>query len=106
MRRLGLLTATLSLALGTAALAAAALLLPAAAPAYPPITCGRTTVKSTAYVVRTHGPTCTKAIGWARTFMLKKRSPTGYRCKAYGADAPAVCIRKGHRNTYLNATKA
>ncbi|MFL5846607.1 MAG: hypothetical protein ACJ762_18135 [Solirubrobacteraceae bacterium] len=78
----------------------------APAPAYPPITCGKTSVRGTAYVVRTHGPNCTKAIGWTRTFMLKGRSPAGWRCKAYGADAPAVCIRNHHKNTYFNATKA
>lgn len=80
--------------------------LPAAAPAYPPITCGRTTVHGTALVVRTHGPKCSKAIAWTRTFVLKHHSPTGFTCRAYGESAPAVCIRKGKKNTYFNATKA
>ena len=79
--------------------------LPAAAPAYPPITCGRTTVKGQSYIVRTHGPSCSKAISWARTFITRHRAPTGYTCKAYGAAVPAQCVRKGHKNTYFGATK-
>jgi hypothetical protein len=83
----------------------AAVALPAAAPAYPPITCGRTTVSGKAYVVRTHGPSCAKAIPWVRRFILHHRSPTGFRCRAYGASVPAQCVRKGHKNTYFFATK-
>jgi hypothetical protein len=85
---------------------AAAVALPAAAPAYPPITCGRTTVSGVAYIVRTHGPKCAKAVPWSRAFMIKHRSPDGFRCRAYGESAPVVCIRKGQKNTYFNATRA
>jgi hypothetical protein len=85
---------------------AAAAAVPAAAPAYPPITCGRISVSGVHYVVRTHGPKCAKAIGWSRTFIVKHRSPDGFRCRDYGDSAPAVCVRIGKKNTYFNATKA
>lgn len=91
--------------LPAAALLAVGLGLPAAAPAYPPITCGRTTVAHHAYVVRSHGPACDKAIRWVRTFVVHHRSPKGYRCRAYGAAVPAQCLRKGHRTIYFLATK-
>jgi hypothetical protein len=87
------------------ALLALVLGLPAAAPAYPPITCGRTTVAGHAYVVRTHGPNCSKAIPWARAFIARHRSPRGFRCRAYGASVPAQCVRTGRKNTYFFATK-
>jgi hypothetical protein len=85
---------------------AAAVAVPAAAPAYPPITCGRTTVAGVAYVVRSHGPKCARAISWSRGFMIRHRSPDGFRCRAYGESAPVVCVRKGKKNTYFNATRA
>ena len=85
----------------------AALLAPvAAAPAYPPVTCGRVTVGGAAFVVRSHGPSCAKALSWARGYIAKRRTPAGYHCRAYGADVPAVCVRTGHKNTYFNATRA
>ena len=82
-----------------------AVLLPAAAPAYPPVTCGRITVKGTSYVVRSHGPACGKAISWSRTFITRHRAPTGFRCRSYGASVPVSCVRKGKKNTYFSATK-
>jgi hypothetical protein len=85
---------------------AASLAAPAAAPAYPPITCGRTTVAGTAYIVRTHGPKCAKAIAWSRTYIRRQRAPAGFRCRAYGTDVPAHCIRTGRKNSYFFATKA
>lgn len=84
---------------------AAAVLLPAAAPAYPPITCGRTTVRGHTYVVRTHGPTCSFAIKWSRSYIARHRGPAGFSCRAYGASVPADCIRKGKKNAYFLATK-
>ena len=57
------------------------------------------------YVVRTHGPKCGKAITWARGFIARHRTPSGYTCRAYGAAVPAQCVRKGHKNTYFSATK-
>ena len=80
-------------------------LLPAVAPAYPPITCGRTTVNHKTYIVRSHGPSCSNAIKWARTFIKSHRSPKGFTCRAYGAAVPAQCVRKGRKNTYFSATK-
>ena len=77
--------------------------LPAAAPAYPPITCGRTTVKGHTYVVRTHGPTCGFAIKWVRNFIAHHRAPKGYKCRAYGPAAPASCIHS--KQKYFSATK-
>jgi len=84
---------------------AVAVLLPAAAPAYPPITCGRTTVGGHAYVVRTHGPKCGFAIKWSRSYIAHHRAPTGFTCRAYGSGVPADCIRKGRKNMYFLATK-
>jgi hypothetical protein len=84
----------------------AGLAAPAAAPAYPPITCGRTTVAGAAYIVRTHGPTCGKAIAWSRAFMLHRRAPKGFKCRAYGSDVPVHCTRTGRKNTYFFATRA
>jgi len=82
-----------------------AVLLPAAAPAYPPTTCGRTSVSGHAYIVRTHGPTCAFATKWVRQFMLHRKAPAHFSCKAYGAAVPAHCIRTGRKNTWFNATK-
>ena len=84
----------------TLAVAAA---LPAAAPAYPPITCGRISVKGHSYVVRTHGPNCGFAIKWARNFIAHHRAPKGYKCRGYGAAAPANCIHS--KQKYFSATK-
>jgi hypothetical protein len=95
----------MSRALGLAVLLAA-LALAAPAPAYPPITCGRTTVAGHAYIVRTHGPKCGFAVKWARAFMARRQSPAGYRCKAYGPDVPAQCLRSGRKSTYFFATRA
>jgi hypothetical protein len=83
----------------------AAIALPAAAPAYPPTTCGRTTVNGKPYVVRTHGPTCSFATKWVRQFMLHHTSPAHFTCKAYGAAVPAHCVRNGKKGRWFNATK-
>lgn len=93
-------------ALVVGVLLAAALALPAAVPAYPPITCGRTTIHGTVYVVRTHGPKCGFATKWVRTFAIHQRSPKGFRCRAYGAAVPANCINRKHRTSYFQATEA
>ena len=79
------------------AAAACALALPAAATGYPPITCGRITVGATTYVVRSHGPTCGFAERGVRTFLRNRRSPDGYRCRAYGTATPAYCKNTHHR---------
>jgi hypothetical protein len=77
-----------------AALAAAVLtgLLSAPASAYPAITCGRITVKSTRYVVKSHGPSCTTAIRGVKGYMTNHASPRFYKCRSYGGDIPAYCI--------------
>jgi hypothetical protein len=86
-------------------LAVAALALPAEA--YPPITCGRMTVKATTLIIRTHGPTCTFAKRGAKDFILRKRSPKGWTCKAYGAALPAQCHHRRHtRSLYFTAAPA
>lgn len=78
-------------------LLALALVAPAAAPAYPPITCGRTTVKGHVMIVRTHGPSCSFAVRWVRAFVAHHAHPRGYRCRAYGAALPADCIASKRR---------
>jgi hypothetical protein len=93
---------TLRRSLIASALAVAAAL-PAAAPAYPPYTCGRTTVSGTSYLVRSHGPKCADAIRWSRAFIARHRSPKGFRCRAYGESVPVNCVRKGKKNTYFTA---
>ena len=92
------------LALLLAVLAVAAVALPAAAPAYPPITCGRTTVAGHAYVVRSHGPTCGFALRWARSFIGHHGGPKGYRCRAYGKSVPADCVSRRSKYSYFLAT--
>jgi hypothetical protein len=79
-------------ALLVAALVAAACVFATAATAYPPITCGRITVKSTRYVVKTHGPSCTTAIKGVKNWMAQHKSPRYFKCKTYGGDIPAYCI--------------
>jgi hypothetical protein len=76
------------------ALAAALLtgLLAATAVAYPPITCGRVTINSKRYLVKTHGPSCTTAIRGVKGFILHRTSPRFYKCKAYGGSIPAYCV--------------
>jgi hypothetical protein len=88
-----------------AAALALVVLLPTAAPAYPPITCGRTTVGGKTYIVRSHGPKCADAIRWSRRFIARHKAPKGFTCRAYGAAVPASCVRKGKKNTYFSATK-
>jgi hypothetical protein len=92
-----------------AALAAALLtaLLSATAAAYPPITCGRVTVNSHRYVVKTHGPSCTTAIRGVKGYMLHHTSPRFYKCKSYGGDIPAYCVGaiEKYRKRYFFASK-
>lgn len=64
---------------------------------YPPITCGRMSVRGTTYIVRSHGPTCTFAERSLRTFLVRHRAPRHYRCRAYGAQVPAYCKNALHR---------
>jgi hypothetical protein len=87
-----------------AAVVLAALVLPVAAPAYPPITCGRTTISGKTYIVRTHGPNCTFATKWVRAFVQHRHKPKGYSCRAYGTGVPADCIK--NKKTYFLATKS
>lgn len=75
------------------------------APAYPPVTCGRIHVKKQAYVVRSHGPACRKALSWSRRFIVRHRSPRGFRCRAYGDAVPSHCVRRGRKKNYFSATK-
>jgi hypothetical protein len=92
-----------------AALAVALLtgLLAAPAGAYPPITCGRITYKSTRYVVKAHGPSCTTAIRGVKGFLGHHASPRFYRCRSYGGDIPAYCIGAvaKYKNRYFFASK-
>lgn len=83
----------------------AGLVLPAVAPSAPPVTCGRTTVAGHPYIVRSHGPSCPKAIRWSRAYISGHRSPTGFRCRSYGASVPAHCTRIGRPKTYFFASK-
>jgi len=83
----------------------AGLVLPAVAPGVPPVTCGRTTVAGHTYIVRSHGPNCSKAISWSRAYISQRRSPTGFRCRSYGASVPVHCTRVGRPKTYFFATK-
>lgn len=79
-------------------------LLPTAAPAYPPITCGRVAVAGTTYIFRTHGPTCRYATHWLKVYIVYKHGPKGYACRAYGADIPAYC--RGTHRRYFFANSA
>ena len=82
--------------------AAALALLPSAAPAYPPTTCGRVAVNGKTYVYRTHGPSCRYAKRWVRVYIVEKRGPKGYTCRAYGAAFPAYC--RAPRQRYFFAS--
>jgi hypothetical protein len=74
-----------------------ALALPAGAGGYPPITCGRTTVAGSTYIVRTHGPTCGFAVRWVRAYLARRGHPDSYRCRSYGVQVPAYCKNTRHR---------
>jgi hypothetical protein len=92
-----------------AALLGALMAIAAAVPArgYPPITCGRSTVMGKTLVVRTHGPTCTFAKRGVKDYLLRKRAPKGWTCKAYGDALPAHCSERRHpRSRYFDATPA
>ncbi|TMK40287.1 MAG: hypothetical protein E6G56_08320 [Actinobacteria bacterium] len=78
----GLLLAAV-LATGTAG----ALVAAPVAGAYPAYTCGR----ARGYVVRSHGPSCSFALRWTSRYLSRHRSPHGYRCRSYGANAPVYC---------------
>jgi hypothetical protein len=85
------------------ALLAVAVALPAGA--YPPITCGRLTVKGAALIVRTHGPKCADAKRGVRTYLERKRAPKGWTCRAYGATLPVHCAENKHkRSRYFTAS--
>jgi hypothetical protein len=79
----------------------------ASAVAYPPITCGRVTINSHRYVVKTHGPSCTTAIHGVKGFVLHHTSPRFYKCRSYGGDIPAYCIGavEKYRKRYFFANK-
>jgi len=83
-----------------------ALALASPATAYPPITCGRVASKAGTLIVRTHGPTCTFAKKWVKTYVARRAAPTGWRCRAYGADLPAHCVKKGRKSWYFMAGPA
>ena len=86
------------------ALAAGVLaLLPAAAPAYPPITCGRVSLDGSTYVFRTHGPTCRYATHWLKVYLRYHHGPKGYTCRAYGASVPGYCRGTHRRYFFANA---
>jgi hypothetical protein len=87
------------LALGTVLAAAAA------APAYPPITCGRESVRGKAYVVHTHGPNCSYATHWVREFLVHRRGPSGWKCRGYGAQVPVDCQAGRKRYFFANPAK-
>jgi hypothetical protein len=95
--------------LAVAALAACALAGSASArPAYPPITCGRTSISGTKYVIKTHGPSCTTAISGVKGYIVHHKSPRFFRCKSYGGDIPAYCIGaiEKYKKRYFFANKA
>jgi hypothetical protein len=75
---------------------------------YPPITCGRITMKSRRYVVKTHGPSCTTAITGVKGFMAHRTSPRFFKCKSYGGDIPAYCVGSipKYKRRYFFASKA
>jgi hypothetical protein len=87
-------------------LAVAALLLAVPATAYPPHTCGQVTHSGTAYVVRTHGPSCGTALRGVRTFLAHHRSISGFRCRSYPGSIPAYCKNRKHKLRYFFASPA
>ena len=89
-----------------AALVMTAIVAPAPASAYPPITCGRISVGGQRYIVKSHGPSCPVAIAGVKAFMARKTSPRLYKCRRYGASIPAYCIGTGkYSKRYFFATK-
>jgi len=87
-----------------AAIAAVALAFAAAAPAYPPITCGQISVSGKRLVVRTHGPNCGFAERWVKEFIAHHTKPKGFTCRSYGKYVPADC--KASKNRYFLANPA
>ena len=89
-----------------AGLVVAAVLVAVPAAAFPPHTCGRVTYAGTAYIVRTHGPSCGTALRGVRTFLAHRRSITGFRCRSYGDAVPAYCKNRTHKFRYFFANAA
>ena len=81
----------------------AALVLALPATAAPPITCGRVASAKGLLIVRTHGPTCSYAKKWIKTYVARRAAPKGWTCRAYGADLPAHCVKKGRKTWYFLA---
>jgi hypothetical protein len=75
---------------------------------YPPITCGRQTIKGKRWVIKTHGPSCTTAINGVKGFMSRRTSPRFFKCKSYGGDIPAYCVGAvaKYKKRYFFASKA
>jgi hypothetical protein len=80
----------------------AALVVAGTAPAYPPITCGRVSVKGKTYVVHTHGPSCSYASHWIKVFIKYRHGPSGWSCRGYGAQVPADCTKGKRRYFFAN----
>ena len=92
----------MTLAAALAALALAALAAPAVAD--PPRTCGRLSYSGAAYVLRAHRVTCGFALRSARTYLAHKKSPKGYRCRAYPGGIPVYCQMPKRKSRYFMAT--
>jgi hypothetical protein len=85
---------------------AAALLVATAASAYPAITCGRISYGGQAYVVKSHGPSCTFAIRGVKAYLAHRTSPRLFKCRRYGANIPAYCTGTGkYSKRYFFASK-
>ncbi len=70
---------------------AAALCLPAAAPAVvPPKDCGRMTVKGKRYQVKADQISCSTGRDHARRFLSSGRKPGGYKCRKFSRDKNKV----------------
>jgi hypothetical protein len=91
---------TLAAALVTLAL----VVLAAPAVADPPRTCGRLSYAGAAYVLRAHRVTCGFALRSARTYLAHKKSPKGYRCKAYPGGIPVYCQMPKRKSRYFMAS--
>ena len=79
----------------TAALALGALAGPAAA-VVPPKDCGSITVKAKRYNVKADQMTCRTAKAWSRTYLERRRKPSGWTCNRY---TNTKLVFRCHRST-------
>jgi hypothetical protein len=79
----------------TAVLAAPALTAGGAGATVPPRNCGPLTVASKRYIIKADQLRCTTAKASAKTYLVSKRKPRGFKCRDYRGSAMTFRCSKG-----------